>query len=136
MTNWKKYTNIPYKEFGRDFNGVDCYGLIALIYKEEKNIIIPDYTELAYNKTRYDIKNQEDHILKSIGIAWVFENKPKTFDVLIFNKGSNCKITSHIGLYMGNNKFIHVLENFPSYIERLNNPLWKSRLYGVMRFNG
>lgn len=136
MINWKKYINIPYKEFGRDFNGVDCYGLVALIYKEEKGLVIPDYTELAYNKTRYDIKSQEEHILSSMGIKWVMSDNIKPFDALIFNKRSNCKITSHIGLYIGNNKFIHVLENFPSHIERLSNPIWKSKLYGVMRFNG
>jgi probable lipoprotein NlpC len=134
-TKWSKYINIPFKDLGRDFSGVDCYGLIALIFKEEKGLVIPDYTELLYGKDRTEIKEKRDNILESMGIFWVkAEGKLKPFDALIFNRGCNSKVSSHVGLYIGNNKFIHVLENFPSYIEKLDNSVWKSRLYGAMRW--
>ncbi len=135
MTNWTKYINIPFKDLGRNFEGVDCYGLIALIYEKEKDILIPDYTELLYGQDRCDIKTKQDHILESIGISWVkTEGKLKPFDVLIFNKGCTSKIAAHVGLYVSNGKFIHVLEDFPSSLERFDNPFWKSKFYGAMRW--
>ena len=46
--NFEKYINLPYKHKGRDFSGIDCWGLVYLVYKEEKNILIPNFTELQY----------------------------------------------------------------------------------------
>jgi probable lipoprotein NlpC len=134
MRNWAKYINIPFKDLGRSFSGVDCYGLLALIYENELGIVLPDYTELVYN-SRCDLKTKNDHILKSIGINWVqTDSKLKEFDALLFNRRCDTRITSHIGLYAGNGKFLHVLEDFPSMLERLDNPLWKSKFYGAMRW--
>jgi probable lipoprotein NlpC len=134
MTKWTKYINIPFKDLGRDSSGADCYGLIALIFKKECNVDIPDYTELLYGKERKCLKNKKDDKLESLGFSWVEDNKLKPFDVLLFNKSCGAEITSHIGLYIGHGKFIHVLEDFPSMIERLDNTFWKSRYYGAMRW--
>lgn len=136
MINWSRYINIPFKDLGRDFDGVDCYGLVALVYKEELGIYLPDYTELFYGKERNSLKEKKDSTLRSIGIEWVPDKKPLAkFDALIFNKVlCNTTVTSHIGLYINNNKFLHVLQDFPSVIDRLDNPFWKSKFYGAMRW--
>lgn len=138
MSRWDKYINLPYREFGRDFDGVDCYGLITLIYNNELGIIIPDYTDLLCSKTRHNLKEKQDHILNSIGIKWVplKNDKFKVYDALVFNKRSNSAIAEHIGMYIGGGKFIHALEDHTSMINRLDSPFWKSTLYGAMRFHG
>jgi probable lipoprotein NlpC len=134
MIDWSKYINIPFKDLGRDFSGSDCYGLIALIFKEECNIDIPNYTELLYGKERSQLKDKRDSKLENLGFYWLKDETLKPFDVLLFNKSCGLDITSHIGLCIGNRKFIHVLEDFPSMIERLDNPFWKSKFYGAMRW--
>lgn len=37
-----KYIGLPYAEGGRDRKGLDCWGLLRLIYKDEKGVLLPD----------------------------------------------------------------------------------------------
>ena len=39
-----RYIGKPYKYGGRDVTGLDCYGLVKLIYKEQYNQNLPDWT--------------------------------------------------------------------------------------------
>lgn len=132
--NLNKYIGLPYKNLGRDFNGVDCWGLVYLVFKEEKEIILPDYTELKYDEKWY--KN-ENHILDNISNEWLEVHKPyQKFDALIFyNVGINYNIANHIGLYIGEDKILHILENRHSAINRLDQ-FWLSKLFKGMRFIG
>lgn len=137
MMNFSKYIDIPYKNLGRDFEGVDCWGLICLIFKHEKNIILPDFTELKYEKGWY--KKGHNHILDNKGTIdgtfWDIVNRPyKVYDGFIFYLSSE-KIANHTGMYIGNNKFIHVYEEKTSCINRLDD-LWKSKMYAAFRYKG
>ena len=137
MSNFEKYIGIPFKHRGRDFNGIDCFGLLCLIFKEERNIIIPDFLDVIYERNWY--KEGQNHILNNIGTVdgtfWdVIKKKPyKMYDGLLFFLTSK-NIANHIGIYINDNKFIHVAERFETTIDRLDDPFWQSKLYGVMRY--
>lgn len=128
-----KYIGLPYKPLGRSFDGVDCYGVVALFYNEEFNVELPDFTDLIYSKDRYNLKKKEDHILFSKDIEWVKDTEPQLYDGLIFNSSKECGLTNHIGLFIGNDKFIHIINTQTSMIGRLDK-FWKSKLYGIMRY--
>ena len=42
------YIEIPFMAHGRDKNGLDCWGLIWLTYKEQRGIILPSYDEVYF----------------------------------------------------------------------------------------
>ena len=133
--NFGKYINIPYRNKGRDFNGVDCFGLIWLIYKSELEIDLPDFTELNYHKNWYEEKEEFilDNFRKYEGIKWKKVDKPyKLFDALIFYNRCEGVIANHIGLFIGGNKFLHVNEKNSSQVDRLNR-YWGKRLYNTVR---
>jgi len=99
----RKYLNIPYKDFGRDYDGIDCYGLFLLIYKEELGIILPDY---MFDKSCMEDASDwyvEDYpkFFKAIGKG----DKMQAFDALMFrHKGMD----THVGIAINDAEFLHV----------------------------
>jgi len=123
-----KYIDIQYKHNSSNFSGCDCYGLFRLIYKEERNIILPSF---VYSKTWCE--EGEDHIVKNVNKEFYKIHFPyKLYDGLIFFSSSNI-IADHIGMYIGDNKFIHVYENSTSMISKLDD-YYKNKLYGAFRY--
>ena len=128
--DYRKYIGLPYLNMGRSFSGVDCFGLLYVLYFMERGIILPDYTELKYNKDWY---KHENHILDSINSKWTKVEEPyKLWDALIFYLSSPT-IANHVGIYIEENKFLHIYEGQTSMISHLNKQ-WKSKIYAGMRY--
>ena len=133
MIDFSKYIGLKFKYKGRDFNGVDCYGLVLLILKNEKQI---EFREYEYSRKWYlegknyivDIKND------SFNWSSVSLEKIKPFDVILLYASPNRIIVNHMGLYLGEEKFIHISEDHNSMLERLNDR-WVSRIYAIMRYS-
>ena len=126
-----KYINLPYKNVGRDFNGVDCFGLVYLIYKNELNIELPDFTNLMYSKNWF--KEGKNIIVENVWDKWYEVDKTEQTDLLLFYTNYKKRVVNHIGLYIGNNKFIHILETYSSKIDRLDGR-WNKLLYKILRY--
>jgi len=129
------FIGIPFKHSGRDNNGLDCFGLVLVLYKEVLNIDLPDYRD--YEKCWYEkgksILSEQLNKFKSL---WheVGLNAIKPFDILTFNHGSNT--TNHCSVYLGDDKMIHTYERVPVVIDRLSNKYWNNRIRSVMRYDG
>jgi probable lipoprotein NlpC len=131
--NFSKYIGIPYKYQGSDFSGCDCWGLYRLILKEERGIYLPSFSDV-YKENWY--KEEKNYIVDNTSQIGFYKINPpyKLYDGLIFYHGS-LSIANHIGLYITNNKFIHVFKNERSMVGRFDER-WKSNLYKAVRYNG
>ncbi len=124
MINYSKYLGIPYKENGRDFNGLDCYGLVKLIYDENfkklPDYVIPFEESLAY-QIYIDSKNMFTQL-----------DKPEHGCIVVFSFKPN---HIHVGVVIDDNRFIHILPKKNVVIERLNNFFWSKKIIGYYKWN-
>jgi len=123
-----KYLGIPYKHEGRDFNGIDCYGLFQLFYREEFNAVIPEY--------KYD----EEWRLKDFNYLeeefWQYCEKieaPERYCIVGFRMLGK-PVMCHIGIVLWDlNEFLHIPDEGQVCIERISDRIWKRTLFGFYR---
>lgn len=110
------FLGTPYVWGGANENGVDCSGLILQIYKNSVNIKLPR-TSVEMSKVGEKIKSDKDLL---------------PGDLVFFNT-RNFRF-SHVGLYIGDNKFIHSPRN-GAYVrlDNLEHAYWKKRFNGARR---
>ena len=122
-----KYIGIPYKHLGRDKNGLDCLGLIVLIYKEILGIKIFDVVDYD-EKWSWKGRNLfEDNYCKE----WKRVLTPKLWDMVLIKNGKG--IINHAGLILTNGRFIHCIKA-GVVISRLSDNTWKGRLSGFFEY--
>jgi len=112
-----KYLGIPFKEDGKDFDGVYCYGLVQLFKKVEAGLILPEINELQ--KLCEKIVTPEKHCFV-------------TFTDI---KGN---VQDHIGIMLDDIRFFHISNNTRRsvphpVIEKMTDHLWKKRFHGFYR---
>jgi hypothetical protein len=124
---WNDYVGVPYKKMGRDINGLDCWGLVRLIYKEQYNIDLPSYVD-EYQE------GESETLAEIIAINkenWVKVDTPTIGDVLLLRSG---RFLSHVGVVISPNQFIHVRETTNTVIERFDHGKWSYRKDGAYRY--
>ena len=127
MFDTNKYLSIPFLEFGRDFYGCDCYGLVRLIYKNEFEIDIPEFCGIGH-KEYLKISDKIDQC--KCTSDWKSVNSPRLGDVVLLkNKG----VATHVGLLVSADKFIHMSENIGCSIDGIAGSRWNSRIEGFYR---
>jgi cell wall-associated NlpC family hydrolase len=123
MHDYSKYIGIPFKYGGRDYNVLDCYGLVMLLYKEIHGIIIDDVTSPEYLADIHNLVAVEK-------LKWE-ACEPEVGAVIVFSiRGYG----AHVGYYIGNDRFIHTWEKTGGVtIERFSLS-WKHRTLGVYKW--
>ncbi len=94
-------------------SGFDCSGFIYYVYKQA-GLDINRYSSEGYHMRSH------------------YVNTPSVGD-LVFFEGTYKSGISHVGVYIGNNEFIHA-SNSGVVITNLNNSYWKKHFEGFKRF--
>lgn len=126
---WNKYVGTKFAEKGRSAEGVDCWGLVCLIYKNELGIDLPHYLE-CYNSTN-DTQLLAKLIDDESKAKWVEQTTPKEFDVLVLKVDG---LPFHVGIYTHDRKFIHCEKGFNTVVSKLDSMRWVGKMTGVFRW--
>ncbi len=112
----EQYIGLPYKEFGRSRAGVDCWGLVCMVYNEQYNRVL--------DNPILELKGLRNH--------WepIAKHEMKVGDIIVFRVGY---VNKHVGIYVGGNRFLHA-EHTMSELGRLSSSRWSSSIYSIYRW--
>ena len=124
------YIGLPFKSLGRDRSGLDCWGMVYLVYREAFGREVPPYAAYA---DAYDIEEVGALIRGEIVTRWHEVSPEKLGDVLLLRvRGEPC----HVGVVVARGKFLHSFEGTHSCVERYDGLKWRCRTMGFYRYVG
>lgn len=124
------YVGIPFIDKGRDVTGLDCWGVIYLVFKEELTIDIPSYTE--FYTTISELRELAALIKNKIDPAvWIkVETAPCIGDAILFRVKD---YHAHVGVVVGGGYMLHALENIGTCCDKFYGSRWRDRIIGMYR---
>lgn len=114
VNNAFKYMGVPYVFGGTTPNGFDCSGFTQYVYKQ---------SGISISRTTIDQYNQGTSVSKSNLIK----------GDLVFFKDTYRTGVSHVGIYIGDNKFIHASSSNGVTITSLNSDYYVQHWLGAKR---
>ncbi|AZF49639.1 MULTISPECIES: C40 family peptidase [unclassified Pseudomonas] len=111
---------VPYLWGGNSVSkGFDCSGLLVYLFRSEGGINIPRTTSS----------------MLSSKAKTVYRDELKSGDAVFFKHNSGSRM-NHVGVYIGDNQFIHAPRTGKSIrIDSLNNSYWNKSYFTAKRFH-
>jgi cell wall-associated NlpC family hydrolase len=107
---------VPYKYGGMTKRGIDCSGFASLVYKECFGKSIPRISSDQYEQgTRVTQRNLQSG------------------DLVFFSNVRYGKI-DHVGIFLGNKRFVHATESSGVTISLLSEKYYEKRYAGARRY--
>jgi len=129
MIDWVvKYIGLEFAEKGRvDF--FDCWGLVRHIYLEEYNTELPSYLDCYKHTKESDVLGS---LISSESDKWeaVKIGCEEIGDVIVLRMRGQ---PMHVGIVVGDNKFLHISDGINSAIEDYKSFRWRDRVIGYYR---
>jgi len=123
-----KVLEVPFVDRGRDWDGLDCWGLIRLAYLEIYDIELPSYVD------QYDDSCDRETIRKIIelekDVLWHEVDQPIPGDVALLRILGHAL---HTGLMVDTRRALHTEINVGPMIEELSSLMWRNRVEGYYR---
>ena len=113
MTQHREWKGTPYRYGGLSKRGVDCSGFVYLTYRNKFGINLPRSTE-QQSRTGTPISKQQ----LTAG------------DLVFFKTGFSKR---HVGIYLGNSKFLHASTSQGVTISNMNNVYWRKKYWKAQR---
>jgi len=109
VADWAdEYVGIPWRWRGRDRDGVDCWGLVCLVFWERRSMRLPEYTYHSVGGGGATIEAERRH--------WRRITRPQVMDVAMIDAcrrqtdGSLIHGVWHLGINVGGGYILHTIE--------------------------
>ena len=135
----KSLSRVPFKYNGRDKAGLDCYGFICYVYKQELEVDLPDLLSVNAVDLPKVVRAMDLERNKPI---WLNVSQPIAFDVCVMKRmiestaGGRFNLPVHVGMFIDEFTIAHFEETHGLLIEKLSAPCIKHRITGIYRYAG
>jgi len=109
------YVGTPYKRGGSNLRGIDCSNLVASIYRDYDGTKLPESTRGL------------------LRISDVIELNHLQIGDLVFFKLAETRSPSHVGVYLGDKRFVHASETNGVIISSIEESAYRAAYYGARR---
>lgn len=126
-----KYVGIPFKDRGRDRTGIDCWGVVRLVYRDHFGLELPSYIEQYV--TAFDHIELGNLIRKERYKKWNAYplGAERIGDVILIRlKGQ----PMHVGIVTKQGYMLHVMNGIDVCEESYLTRLWRCRIVGFYRY--
>jgi lipoprotein Spr len=110
----ESFLGVRYQLGGETKAGMDCSGLVVAVYKQYAGFALPHDTKKLYKLVKNVDKGD-----------WSYG------DLVFFSNG--WLSASHVGIYIGEGRFAHSLEDFGVIVSSLDEDYYKKRYIGARR---
>ena len=125
-----EYIDIPFLDNGKDRNGLDCWRLVVMFYREKLGIDLPDFSGIYVDGTLASLK-KVTRIIRENKKKWQQVKKPQPYDVILIRTGS---MVYHAGIVVGRRTMLHIMEGVNSTVEEFTGLMWKDKVEGFYRY--
>lgn len=120
---------VPFVDGGRDMTGIDCWGLVRWVYRENLGVELPDYGEISATELR--------RIAREVTGAWDTDPwhmvlDPQRFDVVVMRLYSS-NIVAHVGVMVDDTSLLHIERASGACIVPIRHPTVRDRIVGFRR---
>jgi cell wall-associated NlpC family hydrolase len=125
-----QYVGLPFKDGGRARDGLDCWGLVWLILREQYGVDLPSYAG-AYRSVA-----ERAEVTALVAGSVLDQGWQPTAAPYRAGDGIILRIENHpwhVGLLLNDTDFIHVPLDGLSWIESITDWRWVRRIVGVYR---
>jgi len=110
---YREWKGTPYRYGGISRRGVDCSAFTFIAYREVYDLVLPRMTR------------EQMGIGRTVGREHLIVG-----DLLFFKTGAK---VLHVGIYLGQDEFIHASTSIGVTKSNLNNPYWSPRFINARR---
>lgn len=127
------YVGVPFVEGGRDRRGLDCWGLVRLVFRDRLAIDLPLHDEIG----PADHRRVTTQMQASIGSgAWQKVQGPRAYDVMVARRDPHSRYPGHVGVMLDSGRVLHVWKGRDVHVSRLREPALAGLIIGFFRHGG
>ncbi|WP_159564725.1 bifunctional murein DD-endopeptidase/murein LD-carboxypeptidase [Budvicia diplopodorum] len=113
LNQYASWKGVRYRMGGSTKKGIDCSGFVQTTFREQFGLVLPRDT------------SRQQSMGKEIN-----RDKLRPGDLVLFRAGSTGR---HVGIYIGNDNFVHASTSNGVMISSMNEKYWNSRYHQARR---